>query len=963
LVRVTQSGSQGDYAFQFLPIGDYTITVTAPGFRTEQRTHIELVAAQDLKLDLPLQAQNVNTQIIVTGESPAMDTSTSADNSTLSYQQVNDLPLARMNWTNLLTQAPGATKLNASTNAAITGGITLNGLPTAGFNLTVDSTNAAADPEIPSFGFYQSPNLINTVANDAIQEVDITKGVIPATFSGGMSGGINIVTKSGSNQIHGSLFALNEVSALDARNYFVIKKPRTTFNEDGGGIGGPIIHDKLFAFGAYEIARLSQDSPISGTVPTPYLRNIAPAIFTTTLNRLPSIAQPSSDPAVCATTTSATTGCTSSGTYLGIAPLRQFDNSTVLRLDSVLNPENTAYIRYTRDRPYKYQGMLNTKNSQVTTAHSDVYNAGFLHQFSRVASNSRFGYNRLRLTRADQGLDIDEENITYSGISTVNSEVFVKMGRIVTGDQQFAMIWGKHNLQFGGIIQRNDSGRTDINTASFKYSTQAQFLANTPSSLTINFDKTAFDLYQWQYGGYIQDDYKMSSNLTLNLGIRYDYFTVIKEASGRLFNRGYDPTYGQGFGPFLPANQPYNADFRTGIQPRLGFAYSMFDGKTMLRGGFAILTGRRPFFGGPIEISPTSATAPAQLNLTASQIAKAGLGFPIPRSQFATVLTQLQSSGAIGTSFAGTALAPHFPNPYSEQWYLGIEQALPAQFLLNVAYAGNHGLNENITYIDNAPTRATGVSPNPAFGTFRFYYAGDASFYNSMQVNLRKPMRYGVLLSANYTWAHSLSYGDANLLQDSTPQDINNMAAEYGPSLVDIRDNFTANVLWMIPTEKWLSNKSPAARLLGSGWRLSSVINANTGLPINVINGASAYAGDRPDIIGNPYNYTYHSTSTHTYLVKNAFSAPALNSGSVQVRGGDLHRNAIRSIGGATVDMTAGKDFAIREGMFLDFHVDAFNAFNHTNFTGIVSDISSGSFGNFTSATSRTVQLGGKFTF
>jgi len=288
LDRLATSADQGFYIFDYVPVGTYTITCTSPGFASTQ-SQIVLVAAQEMKLDFALKSQTANQQVVVTGEAPLMDTVSSQDHNTLGSQQIVTLPLSHDNWTNLLTQNTGSIKQTSSGSSSQNLGLSLNGLPTAGFNLTVDGTNAANDPEMAIFGFYQSPNIIDTLAHDAIQEVSVVKGIVPATFGGAMSGGVNLITRSGTNQFHGTLWEINQISALDARNYFATTRPRLTYNQYGGAVGGPIFKNKLFFFGAYEGARLSQFEVISGSVPTPFIRAISPAIYTPELNDLPTV--------------------------------------------------------------------------------------------------------------------------------------------------------------------------------------------------------------------------------------------------------------------------------------------------------------------------------------------------------------------------------------------------------------------------------------------------------------------------------------------------------------------------------------------------------------------------------------------------------------------------------------------------------------------------------------------------
>lgn len=990
--RTTTSGEQGLYSIQYVPVGAYTITCSSQGFASTQ-SRVVLVAAQALKLDFTMQAKSVNEQIVVTGEAPLIDASSSQDNSTLASHQITTLPLSHDNWANLLILTTGSIKQTSSANSSQNLGVSLNGLPSVGFNLTVDGTNAQNDPEMTIIGFYQAPNIVNTLAHDAIQEVSIVKGIVPATLGGAMSGGVNIITKSGTNAFHGDMWELNQVSALNARNYFATTRPRLTFNQYGGSTGGRILRDRLFFFGAYEGARVSQFQVISGSVPTPFLRAIAPSVYTTELNMLPKVAQPSTDPVACSQPNPLPTlACATNATYQGTSAQRQNDGSMVARIDQTLNSHNFWYVRATRNRPYILTPALNVANPQVTTTTGNVYNVGFLHLFQNLSSNSRFGYNRLRLSRDQVGFGSNVENVSF-GFGTGGAELFTKAGRIVSGVQEFAIMHGKHNIQFGGIVQRNDAGRTDANTSSFTYSTLAQFLANTPSKATLSYDVKFYNDFMWQHGGFVQDDFRLTPTLTLNLGVRYDHFTVVKESSGREFNRGYDPVLGYGFGPFQPVGQMYKADYHTGFQPRLGFAYSPAKLQTVIRGGFGILTAPRPIYAGPIGVSPTSATL-TTANLNQTQIAasaKAGvpIAFPIPNSTLPSVLAAVQNAGVIGSTYAITSVDAVSNNPYAIQWTLAVQKTLPARMMVDLGYVGNHGLNEVFTFIANEPARTTGIAPNPLWGSFNRFIPGDKSNYNAMQVKFVKQVQYGLAFGANYTWAKSLSFGEGNLLQGTGPQDLSNLRSrEYGPTQYDVRSNFTSNIIWEIPFEQWFKTSNRAVELLDRGWRTTFVVSANTGLPINISNGASAFSADRPNLlVAKPYLSNYHTVTptgqgVHQYLLPSSqisnpygltvgFTPPtglcngvsAQYCGGVQTLDGSLNRNQLRNIGQYTVDFNASKAFIITEAVRLDFHVDAFNLLNHTNFTGLGLSTNSSTFGYFTSATPRTVQLGGKFTF
>jgi hypothetical protein len=235
----TTANSGGQFTFNFLPVGTYTFTVEAAGFQKQVRTAVALSAGQTTQLNFQLALTSVKESVTVSGEAPVLDTESAEQHATIGTQDVRELPLSKKDWSGLLQLGNGVTRGGST-------GVSLNGLPPSGFNLSVDGTNAFEDAELPGVGFYGSFNTINTINSEAIAEVSITKGIAPASIGSSMSGNISLITKSGTNQFHGSLLELNSVAAYNARNQFLPTKPGSTFNEFGGSFGGPIIHDKLF---------------------------------------------------------------------------------------------------------------------------------------------------------------------------------------------------------------------------------------------------------------------------------------------------------------------------------------------------------------------------------------------------------------------------------------------------------------------------------------------------------------------------------------------------------------------------------------------------------------------------------------------------------------------------------------------------------------------------------------------
>ena len=275
VTRQETSGPEGGFHFEFVVVGRYELTVSHGGFKTETMTGLTLNTEQTLDLAIRLSIATQSETVQVNGSDvELMQTTTSDQEQVLPAADLNTLPVQHQDWTTMLPLDTGTIKPLSATTAASTSpqgsGLNVNGLASVGYNLTVDGTNATSNPEFTAFNFYQGPNIVNTVNNDAIAEVSLTKGIAPATIGNTLSSNINLITKSGTNSYHGSLYEINETADYDARTQFATIKPGRVFNEFGGSVGGYILKNKLFGFGSYTGGRLSQRETVSGTVPTPY---------------------------------------------------------------------------------------------------------------------------------------------------------------------------------------------------------------------------------------------------------------------------------------------------------------------------------------------------------------------------------------------------------------------------------------------------------------------------------------------------------------------------------------------------------------------------------------------------------------------------------------------------------------------------------------------------------------------
>src|SRR5882724_2670063 len=456
------SNSSGQFTFSFVPVGVYTLTVRQAGFQDQVRRGLDLSAGENLSLDVQLNVKTSQTEVVVIAETPLLDLASSDQHQTIDKHSVYELPLAKLDWTSLLKLGTGITK---SGNA----GVSLNGLAPASFNVTVDGTNASPDAELPSLGFYQSFNVISIINPDAIQEVSATKGIAPATVAGSMSGNINIISKGGTNQFHGSAFEFNSVAAYNARNQFLTTKPGSTFNQFGGSLGGPVLRDKLFFFANYSGVRLRSFSAVSDDVPTPQFVQQTLAVAPQYAPIFKIYPQPNQTYAAGAQT----------GRFVGAGSLKQDDLNGVLRFDWYLNPANLVTVRYTRSRPVKDSPRVIEVNPRVTSGHGDVYNWQFNHSAAGWTAVTRFGYNRLYLDRLDEGFGVGLDGVQF-GFNTGGAEAFQKKAGTQTWEESIGLTRGRHSLQFGGIVQKQSPGRIDDNTSNFSYANLADFLANIP---------------------------------------------------------------------------------------------------------------------------------------------------------------------------------------------------------------------------------------------------------------------------------------------------------------------------------------------------------------------------------------------------------------------------------------------------------------------------------------------------
>jgi hypothetical protein len=1018
VVRQTTSGADGEFHFEYVVVGRYQLTVTHAGFKTETMTTLTLNTEQTLDVPIHLSIAQLSETVQVNGSDvELLQTVTSDQEQVLPAADLNTLPVQHQDWTTTLPLDTATIKPLATTTAASTSpqgsGLNVNGLASVGYNLTVDGTNATSNPEFTAFNFYQGPNIVNTVNNDAIAEVSLTKGIAPATIGNTLSSNINLITKSGTNTYHGSLYEINETADYDARTQFATVKPGRVFNEYGGSVGGYILKDKLFGFGSYTGGRLSQRESVSGTVLTPYF--FSSSCTVTDTYTTPSTTIPCYNPvyaplfALVPTIPQPASSSTALvGTYQGVGANVEKDGNGVARFDYYFNPKNQMYGRYIRSRPYELIPNYIPTAGETYSGHMDAFNANYSHFGNRWTANTRFGFNHLKLSRIQDGIYENLPVLTYDGFSSQGGTTFPQHGSIMSIEEGVDYILGKHTIQIGGIAQKTFASRFKFATATLTYSDALDFAVNEPNSVldsvvSMPAGYVEFGWTTWEMGGYVQDDYRVNSNLTLNLGLRYDYYTVPQEIQGRVYNRGIDPNnpqYGYGFGAFRPSNSMYDATY-SDFQPRLGFAYvAPFDPKFVIRGGAGRYAVNHTIYGGPVDTYglPASDGSVEPLNFTVNQAQaeSVGLNYPVNGALYTQDLQALRTSGALGTNIAFENVAGYFPDPTSLQYFLGAERQLPWGLVAKVELIDTRGTHLNFFETQNLPNRTTNVAPEPTFGTFYQFQAGDRSNFNGLETQLTKTMQHGFEIGGTYTWSKALSRGDADMLQPTEVQDNANPQNDYGPAPFDNRSRTAINGIWRLPLTQWTHTQGYVAREILGGWELGGIFTGQTGLPINVTNSGSSYPADRPNWAPGPkYVPGYRKFGAglvHQYLnpcIGNVASlsaactnyapqdetSPAYNfiangPAKAQTVPGNLQRYSQYAPGYQDLDLSLKKVFTLGEQRSFQLRMDTFDSFNHTNLTGVVATVNSSNFGQLTTSTpgglssgARQIQIGGRLEF
>lgn len=1023
----TVTGSAGDYTIPNLAPGSYKVTAQSQGFATSVISETAVLVQQTTRVDFSLSPGQTNQQISVTAEAPLVQSTTSDLGQVIESQQIQALPLNGRLFEQLVTIVPGTVQAgwgDFAENPSAAGALSptqavVNGLPWSGNYYMVDGVHNTE----PLNGFISITPPLDSVDSFKVETSN------PSAEYGSFGGAIiNLAIKSGTNSFHGEAFDYLRNDDLNARDFFALTRAPYKSNQFGGLFSGPIVKNKLFFFVDYQQLIAHQGQTNTLTVPTaPQRQGVLTegsqgTIYSPTTNQpFPNNTIPVSqmDPVALRVEN-----------LFPLPNLPGLANNYVDNTVNTENvPQGDIKIDWqlsSRDHLFGRESAAHKNFTSPSPANVFMYggpNSVALNQNAvlgwgrtlspSMVNDARIGFNRFNVHDTANAYGIDENNILgipngnipslpyTSGIAQFNISGFVVSGGPgLTGDPGWTnaerianvfdytdgLSWvvGKHSLKFGGDVQQvqatltnaqddprgifNFNGNYTSNQgASGTGNPYASFLLGDPNQVLRDFVNTVPALRMVFAGFYIQDDYRVTQSLTLNLGLRWDLFTSPVEKFNRQSN--FDPATGlievassNNRGPNV------NNDYGN-WGPRVGLAYSPDNGKTAIRAAFGIsyfpdnfgatggtLERNYPFFTVSQNTTPTPFTPFWSLS---------GNGLIAPITVPYTPGGTLTPPPGFGVFY----VSGNFKQDEAQVWNFSIQRQLPGKMMLSVAYVGTHGLH---LFRDLQLNQAL-PGPGPIGPRLPFYSVapniptvdqrnGDGtSHYNALQAQLQKRFSNGLSFLAAYTWSKTMD--DTTTLVDPY-NDALNYALSNGFKLVDIPQTFVFSYSYELPFgqgKSLLNNSSGIIGHLVSGWSINGITTFQSGQPLQVTVANNLLNNNG---YSNPADITCNSVSTpktvEQWFNTGCFAAPPAytfgNSGVGHVRGPGINN----------WDFSVAKDTALgSETRRLRLEADFFNLANAAHFSNPNLTLGDSNFGTISSdrLPPRLIQLGAKFSF
>jgi hypothetical protein len=945
--RQAVSDSQGIYTLPELPIGDYQITVSRDGFERQVVPSVNLGVSENVNLNFTLKLGRLEQSVTVEADSEALIESATSLGTTLNTAALAQLPINGRDYARFTLLTPGAV---ASTN--ILANISFNGQQISANRFSIDGVDASrVDYPYIANGFERGARLL-TGSLETIAEFRALTSVYPAEYGRAASGYVTIVTKSGGNQLHGSVYDYIRNDLFDARNYFNTVGQRQAefrFNNFGASLGGPIRRNKDFFFLNYEGSRQVVGITGTGTTPSSVLRQQV-------LAKSPALA-----PLLALFPTGTST---TSSTLIDSYTTNQSDtvreDTGSARIDHSFGANNAFFARFNVNDSYVFgpeYGVFPTSlgTSDFQSAPIRVTNIALRDQ--QLVGTSFVNVFLAGLQRYDSIIDSAESypltSITGLSITPGTRGTSNVANTSLQLNDDISWVRGRNTVKWGVQGYRLNLNTRSIATTTITFTSISDFINNTAYSASQTGANTGSSVQAYQAGAYVQDTWRALQNLTLDYGIRWDYQTPAYDPHNKL--RAFDFTTNA----LDPTGTAFYEPAYHNFSPRFGLSYSASP-KLVVRTGFGIYFQQFPLYS-TNQFSANTATGTT--SLLRSQVP--ALSYPLD--------SFLNLSSAALPAVVG--FNRQKPDIYGEQWNLTGEYALAKDTAVTLAYVGNRTLhlrqNQNINYVDTT----TKKRPISGYSNIIEELAGGIGNYNALQTQLTQRFHQGVQATASYTYGHALDnvqdYGVSSgySLQ---PQTNNNWAAEYGNATSDIRHSFNYSVSYDLPFGRrglLLQHTLAVVNSLISGWQISSVGQLRTGTPTTVFigtntSGNGSTTNQRPNRVAGVSQYVAHKSAAQ-WLNASAFSLPT--TGTV----GNLARNTIYGPSFRQFDASLVKRTPLVGGKSLELRAEVFNLPNTPNFTTPNSTFNTSTFGQILntfgrtigSGTARQMQVAAKLTF
>ena len=1010
--RTAVTGADGFYTFPLLQPGPYAVKATLQGFKTYLREGLRVTVESTSRVDVRMTVGTLEESVRVTADSPLVETASAAMGTVIDEKKVVELPLNGRNFTQLGTLIPGvvapppglggaAGEATPGGFGAATAGFSVNGMRNQSNNFLLDG---ASNNDTFNTGFVMRP------PPDAIQEFKIQTHSYSAEYGRNSGSVVNVVTKAGTNELHGSAWEFNRDDAMQARNFFAPadqEKPKLKQNQFGGTLGGPLVRDRVFAFGYYEGYRNTRGDTANELVFSDAQRQ---GNFGSTTIRDPLTGQPFPNntipqdrlsPIALQLIDEFMPRANNGNRYVASPDTKDDRNSFGARVDYQVSDRQNVLGRYLLTKtdaasPPIARPIGNTSKSTL----SDYMGSHTFIVSPNAINVARVSYNKIDaepavtsgLSNEDFGINVPNTNPLAQGLANINIAGFPSMGDVnqpfvnrgndvfqFTND--FTWTRATHSLKFGFDMRREHmfiafinrpNGDLEFNGA-YSGNPAADFLLGRPSLFRRTATNQAQDGVGYLYAGYAQDEWRAASNLTVSAGLRYEVALPFEDKNGAL--NAFHPGKQSVRFPDAPAGLVYPGDpgipdgtyatDKNNVAPRLGVVWDPFgEGRTTVRAAWGVfydaLAGQGDFFQSGVLAPPF--TPLVEVN------------FPTPIS----LANPLDSITGSGSRFPGgltiIGWAEDFQTPYAYHFNATVQHQIGDNIGAEIGYVGSRGRNLPIFMEVNPGVYSPGqtaIGPRlfPAFSLVRPTFSVAESQYDSLQASVRMRPTSGINFLVSYTLGEAMDHvsglnigGEQRPILPVTIGDDASIERaldfEWGHALFDVRHRFVVSFGAELPTPE---NMGTVLRHVLGGWQLNGIVQKQTGFPVNLTNSQLSIRRltNRPNTTCDPNENAPHTPEQ--WFNTSCFVARPL---AETAEPGNTGRNVIRGPGFASADLSLFKNIALQGRHRIQLRLEAFNAFNQVRFNNPSGAFNTGNFGRITSAQDgRVIQLGVKYLF